>query len=31
MSMQLQRGLIDVIYDLLIRRRKVSVENLQTT
>jgi hypothetical protein len=31
MSMQLQRGLIDFIYDLLIRRRKVSVENLQTT
>ena len=31
MSMQLQRGLIEVIYDLLIRRRKVSVENLQTT
>jgi hypothetical protein len=30
MSMQLQRGLIEIIYDLLIRRRKVSVENLQT-
>jgi hypothetical protein len=31
MSMELQRGLIEVIYDLLTRRRKVSVENLQTT
>ncbi|MEI8044602.1 MAG: hypothetical protein WCL11_24540, partial [Verrucomicrobiota bacterium] len=31
MSMELQRGLIEIIYDLLIRRRKVSVENLQTT
>ena len=29
--MLLQRGLIEVIYDLLTRRRKVSVENLQTT
>lgn len=29
MSIELQRGLIEIIYDLLTKRRKVSVENLQ--
>jgi hypothetical protein len=29
MSLALQRGLIEIIYDLLARRRKVSVENLR--
>jgi hypothetical protein len=30
MSLELQRGLIEIIYDLLTKRRKVSVENLQS-
>jgi hypothetical protein len=30
MSLELQRGLIEIIYDLLTKRRRVSVENLQS-
>jgi hypothetical protein len=30
MSLELQRGLIEIIYDLLTKRRKVSVEHLQS-
>lgn len=30
MSLELQRGLIEIIYDLLAKRRRVSVENLQS-